>query len=534
MLGWPGFRAEVSPKPELENWLDPSGSFIRVSESLHVPREATFPLSNVSRIGRRAHAEDPHARRLLDAALAMQAPRWKLRSCWRPERRGIHLFGFIPPSTSGLLEGGLGHLDLRGVLEDLPELLWHAVEVLQLRGSALMRLADDDLGDLAGILLVEVGVDQGVHLARVAHQRHLTVGELLHDRLDRFLLEDLAVLATQRPQVQRCLGEAVPDHELVQRLHQLGRAVGHEVEAHAWIALRPRLKDLAHARNLQKLLEEGVPDHLVLALVDLGNLDRVVNVGDDDETLGLHEPRRRRGIRRGPVGDDAAQLERHVGLALCHALHLRGWDLHRRDDAAVGISLHRQWDPLRLLAVGAPELGLQPPRVLAAAEDQAPEDEAGSLLVPFLGLRVDVVDLVPSLGKDLLGHLQPTLVPVLVAAEDPGLDEDLPVAPSATRGRIVRHDADGRRRVGGGPALRVLHQLVHLPLGLLQGRNKGTSDPLTLAALREALEAFLRLPTLGGRAVRESPRTSRGRGPDSLGHCEEHRSSMPGSLSANS
>ena len=27
-------------------------------------------------------------------------------------------------------------------------------------------------------------VDQGAHLARVAHQRHLTVGELLHDRLN--------------------------------------------------------------------------------------------------------------------------------------------------------------------------------------------------------------------------------------------------------------------------------------------------------------------------------------------------------------
>mmetsp|Transcript_1731 Transcript_1731/g.5103 ORF Transcript_1731/g.5103 Transcript_1731/m.5103 type:complete len:534 (+) Transcript_1731:173-1774(+) len=533
MLGWPGFRAEVSPKPELENWLDPSGSFIRVSESLHVPREATFPLSNVSRIGRRAHAEDPHARRLLDAALAMQAPRWKLRSCWRPERRGIHLFGFIPPSTSGLLEGGLGHLDLRGVLEDLPELLWHAVEVLQLRGSALMRLADDDLGDLAGILLVEVGVDQGVHLARVAHQRHLTVGELLHDRLNRFLLEDIAILAAQRPQVQRSLGEVVLDHELAQRLHQLRRAVGHEVEAHAWVTLRPGPIDLRHTRDSDEFLEEGVPDYLVVALVDLGNLDRVVDVGDDDETPGLHKPRGRPGVRRAPVGDHAAQLERHFGLALRYAFELRGRDLHRCDDATAGVGLRRQRNPLCLLTVGAPKPGLEPP-LLLAAEDQAPEDEAGSLLVPFLGLRVDVVDLVPSLGKDLLGHLQPTLVPVLVAAEDPGLDEDLPVAPSATRGRIVRHDADGRRRVGGGPALRVLHQLVHLPLGLLQGRNKGTSDPLTLAALREALEAFLRLPTLGGRAVRESPRTSRGRGPDSLGHCEEHRSSMPGSLSANS
>ena len=40
----------------------------------------------------------------------------------------------------------------------------------------------------------------------------------------------------------------------------------------AWVALRPGPIDVRHTRDSDEFLEEGVPDYLVFALVDLGNL----------------------------------------------------------------------------------------------------------------------------------------------------------------------------------------------------------------------------------------------------------------------
>jgi hypothetical protein len=146
-----------------------------------------------------------------------------------------------------------------------------------------------------GVLPQERRVDLRVLLSGVADEHEAAAGEPREDRLDLPRLgvrplpeqvEDRPVLQADELERERPRREAALRQERVERLVEMPRARGDEVERRA--LLHPAAAERRHARHGLEVLEERPVEHLG-PVRDHGHLDRVVDIADDRDPAGLDE-----------------------------------------------------------------------------------------------------------------------------------------------------------------------------------------------------------------------------------------------------
>lgn len=156
-------------------------------------------------------------------------------------------------------------------------------------------LTDTDSRDLFGVLGSDLGIHLGIFFTAVSHEDELALRQSLHDPAND---PSLALAANDAPpleqfiaqsepfQMHASLGKPVDMQELVQRVVDLPRTAADVMKQCA--ALGPLSIQMRHAGDALERFGERSSEHSA-AVANIGEFDRVIDIADDADALGLSE-----------------------------------------------------------------------------------------------------------------------------------------------------------------------------------------------------------------------------------------------------
>ena len=159
----------------------------------------------------------------------------------------------------------------------------------------LVDLSDADSRDLFGVLGSDLGIHLGILFAAVPNQDKLALRQSLHDPANDSCLALAAnnappleqfIAQTEPFQMHASLGEPVDMKEIAQRVVNLPRATADIMKQCA--ALGPLSIQMRHAGDTLERFGERPSEHSA-TVANIGEFDRVIDIADDADALGLSE-----------------------------------------------------------------------------------------------------------------------------------------------------------------------------------------------------------------------------------------------------